>query len=56
MDEAMNSSSCSQTPKKAGEDHLVVIHLFECSTHASQYAITDEGHLLLSDKLLGMIE
>jgi len=27
-------------------------HLFECSTHAFQYTITDGGHLLLSDKLL----
>jgi hypothetical protein len=32
------------------------IHLVPQDADASQSAITDEGHLLLSDKLLGMIE
>ena len=31
---------------------LRVVHLFECSTHAQQYTITDGGYRLLSDKLL----
>lgn len=31
---------------------LIVVHLFECSTHALQYTIADEGDLLLFNKLL----
>src|SRR5258708_26745147 len=31
---------------------LSVVHLFECSTHAQKYTITDGEGVLLSDKLL----
>src|SRR5258708_9146177 len=31
---------------------LGVVHLFECSTHAQEYTITNRGEGLLSDKLL----
>src|SRR5260370_17862949 len=31
-----------------------VVHLFECSTHAQEYTITDGGYVLLSDKLLDL--
>jgi hypothetical protein len=33
-------------------ERLGVVHLFECSTHAQEYTITDGGYVLLSDKLL----
>src|SRR5258708_37608175 len=34
-------------------ERLGVVHLFEGSTHAQEYTITDGGYGLLSDKLLG---
>src|SRR5260370_11545996 len=33
-------------------ERLGVVHIFECSTHAQEYTITDGGYVLLSDKLL----